>query len=256
MKRHLIFVAILILISVTQSWGGQFGPITSRVNPGQFYLGGGYMWLSEEFDPGNFSNNNDTLETRQNSLYLQGGVGLGNRWEAYIRGGVADFSADEVYQFLGDDDSSNDLRPFVTAGIGGPVFVGKNLTVGPFLQASYYSDYEDEQRGSYASLDGKEKILFDNAIAIDLGLTFEVTIEGAALYAGPIYSYYDSEIKSVFTADNGLGVATKGWEDLELDSSFGGFVGINWPLTEKLQLSLEGQYRSGLGIGGTLLYAF
>lgn len=262
MKRHLILVVCLTLFFASQTWAGQFGPITSRVQPGQFYLGGGYMWLSEELDAGIFNGASDYLETKQNSLYLQGGVGIAKGWEGYIRVGVADFNIgdDGAYQFLSSSESSNELRPFVAAGIGGPVYSGKTLTVGPFLQVSYYSDYEDEKRGTYSGLAGKEELNLDNALAVDLGFSFEVAMEGAVLYAGPMYSFYDSEIKSIFTADGGLGVETVpsdgSGEDLKLDTAFGGFIGINWPLTQTLQLNVEGQYRSGLGIGANLIYAF
>ncbi|PLX82475.1 MAG: hypothetical protein C0616_02365 [Desulfuromonas sp.] len=262
MKRHLILVVCLTLFLASQAWAGQFGPITSRVQSGQFYLGGGYMNLTEKLDAGDNAYNLDgkePLETRQNSLYLQAGVGIGRGWEGYIRGGVSDFQVESLdYQWTNQSsESSSELRPFFSAGIGGPAFSGPTLSVGPFVQVSYYSDYEDEKSGSFSGNPGKEKFFFDNAINVDLGFTFETVLEGAVLYGGPIVSFYDSKIKSAFYAsDSNLGTATEGWHDLKLDSSYGGFFGINWPLNESLQLNAEGQYRSGLGIGGNLIYTF
>ena len=88
-----------------------------------------------------------------------------------------------------------------------------------------------------------------------MGFTFEVSLEGALLYGGTVYSYYDSEIESTFTANGGQDIAFQN-EDVKLESPFGVFVGISWPLTDHLHLDIEGQFRSGANLSSKLIYTF
>ncbi|MDT8442141.1 MAG: hypothetical protein RQ723_10815 [Desulfuromonadales bacterium] len=256
MKRFSLIVTCLFLTLSSQAWSAGYGPAKSRLDAGQIYLGAGYNWLSEKYDSGSFSD--DDLESDQNQVYAQAGVGLPAGWEIYVRGGVADYELDDPYVFLDSGETSDDLRPFVGLGIGGPIFRGNTLTIGPFAQVSYFSDYETSKRGGFSTpqgvINGKEEIFFDNALNIDLGFTFEVSIEGALLYGGPVYSYYDSSIESTFVSDSGLRSSRD--EDVSLDAPFGVFVGISWPLGNNLHLDLEGQFRSGANLTSKLLYQF
>ncbi|PLX86577.1 MAG: hypothetical protein C0614_03735 [Desulfuromonas sp.] len=256
MKRLCLLVACLCLTLTTQALGAGYGPAKSRLAAGQFSLSAGYNWLSEEYDAGGSFGG---LESDQNMLYAQADFGLPGGWGVYMRGGGADYTLKDPYVFHESNESTDDLRPFVGLGIGGPIFKGSRLTVGPFLQVNYFSDYETSKYGTYRSNQGSfagvEEIYFDNALAVDMGFTFEVSLEGALLYGGPVYSYYDSEIESTFTANGGQDIAFQN-EDVKLESPFGVFVGISWPLTDHLHLDIEGQFRSGANLSSKLIYTF
>jgi len=269
MKRCLLSVACLVLLLTSQSWAGQFGPIKSRVDAGQLYLAAGYTWLSETYDTGSYTNGE--IDVKQHSVYAQTGIGIGSGWEVNLRGGASNFTIEKPYHLIQDDEESDDLRPFVGLGVGGPVFQSGTLQGGPFLQASYYSDYEASQNSGTETISGvrddgspfgpvpfQENVFFDKALAVDVGFTFQMTIEGAHLYFGPIYSYYDSTIESetVATDNSGVVYAKTTVSDVEVDAPLGGFIGISWPLSDKLHLDIEGRFQSGAVIGTQVLYSF
>ncbi len=259
MKRFITLAIVLLLSLSSQSMAGLFGPATSLTEPGSFYLGGGYTYFPADIKRGNLRE----LETKQNQLFIQGGMGLTGGWEVYVRGGIADWQVENGYLNSGDESDSGVL-PFGSVGVKGPVYIGKYLTIGPFFQASYFSLYDDDisvgtvdvvvDGTSTEITNASEKIYFDNLWEFNAGITLQMMMEGAYLYGGPFYYVASSEYRSVISGDQGsFRVADT---DLEEDKNIGAFIGVRWPLKNGLSIDFEGLYKSDFSLGAAVHYAF
>lgn len=194
-KAFLLTVVFVVCGVMTQSARAEhFGPVRSFLSPGEISLGVGGGVIHDEWTVGG-----DAL-FRQKTLYIKGGYGLGKAWALGLRGGVVDM--DNV---TGTDFSSS-LVPFVGATLGGPLYQGKTLAIGPVAQASYALDSFDSN--------GVE---IEDMIKASVALMAQLELEGASLYFGPTFS---------------VGDAAAGSADLELSKRYAGVVGVRWRLPD------------------------
>ena len=191
----LLAAAFVVCGVMTQSAQAEhFGPVRSFLSPGEISFGVGGGVEHDEWTIGG-----DAL-FRQKTLYIKAGYGIGNAWALGLRGGVVDM--DNV---TGANFSSSPV-PFVGATLGGPLYQGKILSIGPVAQASYALDSFDSN--------GVE---IEDMIKASVALMAQLELEGASLYFGPTLS---------------VGDATVGNTDLELSKRYAGVVGIRWRLPD------------------------
>ncbi|MCP3176715.1 hypothetical protein MJO47_06335 [Desulfuromonas sp. KJ2020] len=245
MTRFCILMVVAFVLIGGSAFAEHFGPIASPLRAGQSELSLGYSYGSSDWETDVSS---ETLSLKQNAFYAQLGVGLGGRWGAYIRGGVADFYADEAFRFSSDD-ATDTFLPYGSFGLGGPLFHWGEVAVGPFLQGSYYSTYEDVSTIGTV----REKVSLEKMWEANLGLAFQGEVEGAYLYGGPFYYLAEAEYRSVAT--DGL-VTDVAEIDLEKEGTVGGFIGIRWPLSHGFSVDLEAQLKNSASIGAAIYFAF
>ena len=184
-----------------------YGALRSFLSSKQLSLGvgGGQEHLT-------WANEDDLY--RQKVVYGKVGLGLGGAWQATGLIGAIDLDAvpEETY--------SSGSVPFIGGSIGGPIFAGRTLSVGPVVQANYSLQAFDS---------GGEEI--EKMLKISAALLAQIEIEGASLYLGP----------SINTGD-----ATFDGKSVEKARSYGGVIGIRWPLpanwptdSNKVYLDLE-----------------
>ncbi|WP_298038205.1 hypothetical protein [uncultured Desulfuromonas sp.] len=258
MKKGFLGTLLLFFLGAGLSHAGPFGPLSSDLAPGQIDLGTGYFHVSADWEGA--SRDFSDIKLNQNQLYLQMGIGLGRHWEATVRGGVADWQMENAY-VLENGDSDNSLLPYGTVTLKGPLFIGKALEIGSFFQGSYFSLYDDSatavaqdsQTGTLIT--GREKVFFDNLWEFNIGLAFQIELEGAYLYGGPFYHMAETDVRNVFSA-SGFSSEKLREETLEEENNMGVVLGIRWPLRNGLNIDLEGQYKSSVSIGTAVSYAF
>lgn len=195
MKKNTAFllaVAIIVCGVMTPiAQAEHYGALRSFLSPGEISagLGGGVEhdeWEGEVF--------------RHKVVYGKADLGLGREWAVGLRAGVEDM--DNV---TGDDFSSG-LVPFIGGTVGGPLYQGTTLAIGPVVQASYVLQPFDS--------DGVE---IKDMMKVSATLLAQIEIEGASLYLGPAFT---------------LGDATIDGSDIELDNRYSGVVGIRWRLPD------------------------
>lgn len=199
MKKITAFLlaAVFVVCGVmTQSAQAEhFGPVRSFLSPGELSLGVGGGVVHDKWTYGG-----DDL-FRQKTLYIKAGYGLGKAWALGLQGGVVDM--DNV---TGADFSSSPV-PFVGATLGGPLYQGKILAIGPVARASYALDSFDSN-----------SVEIEDMIKASAALLAQLELEGASLYFGPTWSFGDA------TATGNV--------DLELSKRYAGVVGIRWRLPD------------------------
>jgi hypothetical protein len=241
MRRSVLIAIVSSFLLVVPAFSATIGPVKSQVAAGDLFLGLGYSHTDAKWeDNGSFSD----LEIRQNKFFGQAGYGLGNHWVTYLRAGVSTHDADNVF-LSGEDFTGEKVVPFVTVGANGPFIQGEVLSIGPFVQGSYYLGENEDTNTTTAVT---EKVTLDEMWEARAGLGFQIELEGAQLYGGPMYyiSKADIESSSVDLATGQPGILAKTAEE---EDNFGMVFGIQWRLREDVTLDLEAQLRSSFDIG-------
>lgn len=209
-KTTALFLTALFVVCgvMTQAAQAQhYGALRSFLSSKQVSLGvgGGQEHLT-------WANEDDLY--LQKVVYGKVGLGLGGAWEATGLIGAMDLDA------VPEERYSSGAVPFIGGSIGGPIFSGRVLSLGPVVQASYSLQPFDS---------GGVEI--EKMVKISAALLAQIEMEGASLYLGP----------SINTGD-----ATVAGQSVEKGRSYGGVVGIRWPLpanwptdSNKVYLDLE-----------------
>lgn len=262
MKKLMVIVAVLILF-VTSSvvYAGQFGPPEPTAKEGKVALGVGYFYSSAKLKP---KNTEDWEEGKinQNQAYLQLSYGIIKNWEAYLRVGGADLKVknaitDSDITNSGPKDFKDGLKPFGTLGIKGLLYESQSFGIGPFVQATLYSSYKDEW--TYSELgwsdSGTLKAKYKNPRDINLGVSAQAKIGGVILYGGPVAYWYKAkaevDVQNLTTGTSGSDSTT-----YKEKNNVGGFAGVRLPLGKGLSIEVEGQMKSRFSFGGALTYSF
>ena len=209
-KTTALFLAALFVVCgvMTPSAEAQhYGALRSFLSPKQVSLGigGGQEHVT-------WANEDDLY--RQKVVYGKVGLGLGRAWQATGLLGAMDLDA------VPEEKYSSSPVPFIGASIGGPIFAGRTLSLGPVVQANYSLQAFDS---------GGVEI--EKMLKMSAALLAQIEMDGASLYFGP----------SINTGD-----ATFAGRSVEKGRSYGGVVGIrwllpaNWPTdSNKVYLDLE-----------------
>jgi hypothetical protein len=250
-KTRVLFLTLFVfLVTNSVTFAGMFGPLSSTSKPGRISMGAGYTYISENWSLDDIGG--DSPQTSQHQLFAQVEMGLVKNWRVYARGGLADWKVENAFRFS-NEDSNGGFLPFGTAGISGPVFTNRYVEIGPFVQGSYFSLYDDSKPISVTAGTGTEKVYFDNAWEINAGLAFQSQMEGAYLYGGPFYFMGKSKYRSVAQAGGTTDVQNS---DMEEENNVGAYLGVRWPFENGLSLEVEAQYRSDVSVGTLVNYTF
>ncbi len=236
MRKLLFFAIIFCVLNAAPVFAGQFGPAQAQVRPGQFALGAGAFRYSDNWDFSKFSS--DAVQTQ---LFIQGELGLFPNWETYLRLGAANLDVDGI---LGGSDFRDDFVPYATLGLKGLIHRGKYLDFGGFVEGSYFDEYTDESSTA--------KVIIDQGIAMNAGVTFQKELEGALLYGGPFFHFREGDFW--FVSKNAPAKSFS--STYEENQNFGGFLGIRWVAYKDIVVETEFQLRENLSAGAALSFLF
>ncbi|MDT8421666.1 MAG: hypothetical protein RQ754_14665 [Desulfuromonadales bacterium] len=254
MRRSVLFACIILALTVVPAFSANIGPVKSNLSAGDAFYGLGYSNTDSKWeDNGVYSN----LEIQQNRFYGQFGYTLTDAWVGYVRAGIATHDASDAF-IPGADFEGTDPLPFVTVGANGLFFNNRVLSIGGFVQGSYFVG-ETEDSVKYldilVSATGaetvKETVTFDKMWEAKAGIQFQMELEGAQLYGGPMYYISEADIENRF-----VGALTGPYaiwsKTVEEEDNFGFVAGVQWKLLENVTLDLEAQLRSAYDIGFVL----
>lgn len=207
--KALLLAAVLVVsgIMTQPAQAEHYGALRSYLQPGQLSLGLGGGLQHEKWTDGG-----PGILFRQKLIYGQASFGLGKEWVVTGRGGLVDMDS-----VTGSADFSSSPVPFLGGAIGGPLYRGKTLAIGPVVQ------------GSYAILpfksDGTE---IENMLKLSGAMLAQLEIEGASLYLGPSINFGDA--------------TATGNTDLELSKRYGGVLGVRWLLPDNWPTETSNTY--------------
>lgn len=263
MRRSVLIALVVSVFMVAPAFAATIGPVKSNLSAGDFNYGLGYSNAESKWqeDHESFSD----LEIQQNSFFAQFGYAFSNAWSGYLRAGIANQDAENVFLLSHTNDADlkadfegTDPLPFVTVGANGLFFENDVLSIGGFIQGSYYiGENEDSVKytGLIDSVTGAETVIetvtIDQMVNLKAGIQFQKELEGAQLYGGPMFYFSEADVES-FSVGAATGATTPFSEKVEEEDNFGVVVGIQWQLLEDVSLDLEAQLRSGYDVGFVL----
>lgn len=230
--KKLVVLATVILISCSSfAFAGPFGPAQPGLKQGQFSLGPGFFSYNGELD--------GDVKTKQSQAYAQAGFGITNNLEIYGQVGSADLEIEKVFD---GQDFKDGFRPFGSIGFRALLADRQPIAMGIFAQGTYFDTYED--KGTFNGIAGT-KVEFDQTYEISGGIALQTMIEGAVLYGGPFFYTRESDVIIGGVSDT-----------VEEQGNFGGFLGIRWPLQNRVNIELEGQVKTKASVGGSIQFVF
>ena len=254
MRRSVLIACIMSVFMVVPVFAATIGPVNTKMSAGDTSFGLGYSLTDSQWeDTGVYSD----LKIRQHRFFAQAGYGISDTWLGYVRGGLSTLNADNAF-LPGEDYEADDPIPFVTAGVNGRFYKNGNLSIGGFVQGSYFFG-ENEDSYQYVNvLDPpvgaetvKETVTLDTFWEAKAGLQLQMEVEGAQLYGGPMYYISRADIENSL-----VGAISGPWavlsKTVEEEDNFGVVVGIQWQLLEDVSLDLEAQMRSSYDFGFVL----
>jgi hypothetical protein len=253
MRRLLLIGAFLILFTaVNVALAGQFGPPEPVAKEGNVSLGLGYSYYSAKWKP---KDRGDWAEAKatQNQVYIRGSYSFIKNWEAYLGFGAADIKVKDAFDFDNPQDFKDSLKPFGTIGVKGVFNISPTFGIGPFLQASLFSDHKDGKSGTVLGIPVSETLKFKNPWEIDLGIGFQAKVGDAILYGGPVVYWSRARVELEATAH---GITLSDSTTYKEKNNVGGFAGLRFSLGSGLNFEVEGQLKSKLSVGGFLVYSF
>ncbi|HAJ28026.1 MAG TPA: hypothetical protein DCG53_12425 [Syntrophus sp. (in: bacteria)] len=258
LRVMVISIIIMLTIQGTAAASGPFGPPQPVSRPaGGLHTGFGY-WLQED----KLKNSNEEYISRQQQIYSELGYGFQKNWDLFARVGLSGlklfdaFSPATTATTTSKNDFSENWKFFTTLGAKGFYPVHPAFGIGAFVQGSYYfSDFTDNTTGTRNGAPFTIELGLKNLWDISAGIGFQATIPwGVNLYVGP-YIYY-TETKAAPSANiTGLAL-TAGETTLKNNALFGGFAGIDAPLSRGFRLQIEGKYADRLSGGAAITYSY
>lgn len=253
-------VISLVFIFMTQGTAassGPFGPPHPSSRPaGGLHTGIGY-WLQEDKFKGN-----EEYIIRQQQVYSELGYGFQRNWDIYARIGLTNLKVLDAFlpatAAMTTDriDFSDNWKLFSTLGVKGFYPISSAFGIGAFVQGTYYfSEFKDSATGSRNGAPFSVELGLRNLWDINAGIGFQATLlRGITLYTGPYVYYAEAKLSPSVTV-TGLPI-TSAETTLKNNAAFGGFAGIDAPLTRGFHLHLEGKYADRLSAGVAIIYTY
>lgn len=252
MRRSVLLVSIVFFfLTVTPALSANIGPVKPAVPEGDILFGLGYMYSDSRWEDGGTW---EGLEMQQNLFFGHAGLRFSKNWFTYLRGGISTLDADDAF-LSGGDFEGEDVVPFISGGVNGVFYDNGTFAIGPYAQGTYYlTDVDDSRRysGIIDSATGfetiEETVTFDEMWEVRAGMHFQIEMEGAQLYAGPMYYITEADIES---RSSGLtsGVSGTVSKTVEEEDNFGFVAGVQWQLLDDLSLEFETQIRKAMDFG-------
>ncbi len=257
LKIMLIVMVVMLTMQGTAAASGPFGPPQPLARPaGGLHTGIGY-WLQEDK-----LKNNEEYISRQQQVYSELGYGFQRNWDLYARVWLASqklfdsFNPTTAATTTWKSDFSAPWKFFSALGIKGFYPLRPAFGIGAFVQGTYYfSDFTDNVTGTRNGAPFTVELGLKSMWDVSAGVGFQATVPwGINLYIGP-YVYYTETKVSPSASIAGLAL-TSGETILRNNAVFGGFGGIDVPLSRGFRLQVEGKYADRLSGGAAVTYSY
>jgi hypothetical protein len=238
---------LLLLSSVAAFAAADFGQPAPLGRQQEFSWGLGYQnyraeWETDDEGVG-------TGELRQSNYWIQVYYTLSENWQFYARFGLANLKIDTLFTRLDPPgDFEADYGFNLTLGMNGLLYSAPGWGIGPFLQANFYADYENELEGELRQDLGGDsvKVLarYKGWKDVNLGLAAQVDAGPVVLYGGG-FGYWttaDGHAEARIAGEN----PERYKATLDEKSNLGGYLGVRIPLGRAWSFHAEGQYKSDI----------
>ncbi len=193
---------------------------------------------------------------RQQLVYLQVAFRFLDDFEVYGRIGGADLVLDDMVRILegqlkAGNFKDSTMRPYMSLGGRGMLYKGENVGVGPFFQASFYSNYRDRWAAPMDDvyMTARWRGMWD----LSTGLSAQASIGDAIIYGGPVIYASGARVRHTISF---FGEELTERVKYKERGNLGSFIGARIPLPAGIEVGVEGRYRSAFSMGFSVARAF
>jgi hypothetical protein len=252
-----VLITLLTLTFFGTAFAGQFGPPESTAKEADkgWQVSVGYWYREDKIKDG------AEYKFKQNQVYAQIAKSFYDA-EIYARFGGTNVKTNDVFTSssstvtFASSEWQSDWKPFGTLGLKGYYPFNKEFGVGAFVQGSYvFGDLEDSTTATVSGVPVTVSAKIKNMWEAAVGFAFQVTLPAdVKLYAGPYVYYEEGKVQASATA---LGITITSDEGTYKNkTNYGGFLGIDVPVTKAVHVNIEGQYSESFALGGSLSFSF
>jgi len=247
MKKLLLLAVVLVVCSSVTFGFDPMGPPVAGLQEGQWSAGAEYSWSKMNIKAihGRYTGMGpeamaayDIRGMEMQKFYGNIGYGISNKWEAFLRLGVASDDAD-LGGCWGDHYSGEFNTDSAFAfGCGTKMTLHESnadLKWGALAQVSW-TNPDGKVRTDYP-IEGDLELRFIE-VQLAVGPTYRVT-EGVWIYGGPFIHFIDGEMNVRETSIDGSPSDDKASYDLEEEANYGGYVGLQLECTEDVSICFE-----------------
>jgi hypothetical protein len=230
-----------LLLSSIPAFAQDFGPPMPYAQKGKLAVAGGFArsmseWVVEGHD-------DKVGDATSNLLYLQGSYGLWKGTECYARVGIANLSI-EYDPDVWTADFEGDYAAFMSIGLKSLFKTHLPVMMGPFVQYTFYSDYEDDDVAG-------AKVEYDEVYDLSMGVSLQRQVSMVTVYGGA-FAYWSKATERWTHVPPPSASGHTDVCDFAEDGSVGGFGGLNVPVTGCIKFNVEGQYKSDISFSVSL----
>jgi opacity protein-like surface antigen len=282
MEKRMFWLGLIFMVvclCASGAFAASMGPPVAGLDAGQFSVGVDYSMSEIDVEVSEKSTGSldsvgpvytgtlliddtdeFTMEIESDMILANLGYGITDKWEASVLLGMSDFSIAEADDLDGSDEFAYGFNVKTTFYEEGDLKLGAMLQMtwsesdASFIYAEYVPDIDDV-------------VVADAAFDVDyyqlkiaVGPSYKV-MEGVSVYGGPFYHMvdgdYDIELTNPTSPTHTLAGSAKLSGDIEEESNFGGYVGVQVGIAENLPIAAEYQFTGDAEVfAASLAYRF
>ena len=199
----------------------------------------------------------DNTKTVQNRLYfeyVEATYGFAPNWEVYAQAGDMDVRVKRAFEY---EDFQDTKRPFGLMGIRGSAYQNGRFSLGPFIEATIYSDYDSRLSGigvvNGTSANFTADVHYQSPWDATAGISAQFKEKRFSVYGGAFGYVYRVKIDGPVQSTAFTGNLRIYYQE---ETNVGGFVGVRLLLPEGFSAGVEAQYRERYSFGVSLHKSF
>ena len=244
MNRTLLATAIAALAMPAVAM--EMGPLSTGAESGDWQVGVHYYYGRSQWDTGSELGDEIVGDLTQKGAYLTADYTILPWLEAHAA--VGGISYETTSEFPGAETSSSMDTAF-SVGVSASVLDDEEVTFGPFLRFTRYSDYEltgtvvnDAPATDFEAESSDWRKL-------SVGLAVQHHTEPAEIYYGLYHNTHSVDVSGIYGSDDFS-------ETLKEDRDMGLFIGAIWPINERFNISMEYDHSTDAAVALGINYRF
>jgi hypothetical protein len=195
-----------------------------------------------------------TVQNRLYFEYVEASYGFARNWEIYAQVGDVDVRVKRAFEY---EDFQDTKRPFGILGIRGSFYQQGRFSIGPFAEATLYSDYDSRLSGS-GVLNGTTAIYtadvhYQSPWDATAGIGAQFKEKRFSVYGGAFAYVFRVRITGPVQSTTFNGNLNIPYQE---ETNFGGYLGVRLLLPEGFSAGIEAQYRERYSFGVSLHKSF
>ncbi len=237
MKKKVLFVLLLVLGLAGSALAlGPLGPPTASLKQGQWGVAAEYAFSDSDVEVEGV-----TLEGLESNVFLgQIGYGISDVWELYGLAGAADHDSDNLEPLSFGYDFAYGFGTKYT------LIKDETLSWGVLFEMGWKQGDDDASVDltdwGYGADEDVDVELDYYEIFIAIGPTWKMS-DCLSLYGGPFFYMLDGDVDADLVSES---ISL----DMEEESSFGGYVGLQWDMSPNTCLYGEFQFTGDMTVYG------